>query len=141
MTSIKAIRAGLATRLETIAGLRVEEKLTATINPPAAIIYPAPGNFVTYDQSVDGVDDVTMIITLLVSRVVDRLAQDKLDDYIADAGQSSIKAAIDGDPTLGGAAHDASLTTAGNYGPIPFGEGDKTIPYFGCDFTVVVGAM
>lgn len=141
MTSIPAIRAGVATRLETIQGLRVEDKVTASINPPAAIIYPAPGTFITYDQAMGGADDILITITLLVSRATDRTAQQKLDEYLANTGAKSIKAAVDGDLELGGAAQYATVTSAANYGPMTFGEGDAAITYLGCDFTVTIGAI
>ena len=137
MTSISAIRDGVKTRLETIAGLRVHDTVPGQVSPPAAVVAPAPGTFLTYNVTTDGAEDVTLVVTLLVSDAVDRAAQDALDAYLADSGASSVKAAVDGGITLGGAAHFATVTSARNYGLIDYGG----VQYLGCEFVVTVGAL
>jgi hypothetical protein len=141
MTSIPAIRDGLADRLRTIQGLRVYDTYSPSINPPAAVVVPAPGDFLEYDQAMGGVDTVNLVIGLFVSKAIDRVAQEKLDAYLANTGPLSIKAAVDGDVDLGGIVHFAVVTSARNYGIKIFGEGEAATPYLGCEFTVTVGAM
>ncbi len=132
--SIPLIRDALKTRIDTISALTVYDTMPENVSLPAAIVYPSPGSFLTY-QTMDGAVDLDFIVIVLVSSAVDDLAQDELDGYLANSGALSIKAAIDADPSLGGAAHFAGMTEARNYGLHEFGNAQ----YFGCEFAVSVG--
>lgn len=137
MASLSAIRDGIAARLATIDGLRVYDTVPGNVMVPAAVVAPAPGTFITYDETVDGAADLTLTVTMLVSTAVDRVAQGNLDAYLASTGDRSVKAAIDGDIELGGTAHYASVTEARNYGLVPY----NGVEYLGCELLVTVGAI
>lgn len=120
MTSVTAIKDGLATRLATITGLRVHATPPGTIHPPAAVIRRAQTR---YDSTMArGSDDHSFVITVFVSLASDAYAQDALDAYLATSGSSSIKAAIEGEDTLGSTVHFTRVASA---------EEDRTVEYNG----------
>ena len=106
------IRAGLADRLATIAGLRCYAYQPDTFATPCAIVLaPAAAQYIT---DFDGTVELSIPIVVLVQRVDSRSADAEISTYLASTGATSIKAAIDGDPTLGGAAQ---YTTVNGFGP------------------------
>lgn len=132
MGSLADIRTGLKNRLATISGLNAYEKAPGVVVVPAA--FPIPGA-IEFDETMNrGVDSYTFTVRVLVGRAVDKVAQENLDPYLAGSGTSSIKAAIEGDGTLGGAADWTRVSRVSRYGDIDHaGEG-----YLGADFTVEV---
>lgn len=115
MGTLSAIRDGLKTRLATITGLRAYDTIPDDINIPAAIVgVPESIEFdTTYGR---GADRYTIPVRVYASLASERAGQDKLDGYLAASGSGSVKAAIEGDPTLGGAAHTTRVTQARGYG-------------------------
>lgn len=134
MASITNIRSGLATRLATITGLRTAATMPDNPNPPIAIVIPDNINFDNAFQR--GMDTLTFRIFLVVGRADERTAQNSLDAYCATTGTSSIKAAIEGDKTLGGSAYNCRVTDMRNYGSVLIGEAT----YLSCEFVVAVYA-
>ena len=134
MAAISSIRTGLATRLGTISGLRTAATMPDLPNPPIAIVIPDSVNF---DNAFGrGLDTLTFRIVVIVGRADERTAQNSIDGYCATTGASSVKAAIEGGKTLGGAAFDCRVTAMTNYGSTVIGE----TTYLSCEFTVVVYA-
>lgn len=138
LVSFTAIREGLAANLENIEGLRVFPYVPDSVSPPAAFVAPVPVQFLTFDTTFTrGSDDMTFIVTLIVSRAWDRTGQNNLDKYLAGSGENSVKTAIESDPTLGGAAMSTACESARNYGAeFAFGQ----VPFYGCEFVVSVYA-
>jgi hypothetical protein len=94
------VRDGLKTRLQTISGLRVYEIIPEPITPPCAVVGQLD---FTFDiDNARGLDQANVDIYVIVQRFSERAGQDKLDGYLAGTGATSIKAAIEGDRTLGG---------------------------------------
>jgi hypothetical protein len=134
LASITNIRAGLATRLATISGLRTSSTQPDNPNPPIAVIIP---DNTRYDDTFGrGMDTTTFRIILIVSRAAEKYAQKKLDTYVSTTGSTSIKAAIEGDRTLGGTVFDCRVTEMRNYGQISVGD----VTYLGCEFIVLTYA-
>lgn len=106
------IRSGLADRLATIAGLRVYAYQPDTIATPCAIVL-APVN-ASYITDFDGTVELQIPIAVIVQRVNERTADSEISTFLASTGAGSIKAAIDGDTTLGGVAQ---YTTVNGFGP------------------------
>ena len=105
-----AVRAGLATALETITGLRCFDYVPDSLSPPAAVIEPLE---VTFDEAMGrGLDLYQAFILVIVGRMVDRSSSERLDAYLAGSGASSVKAAIEADKTLGGACSTLQVTEA-----------------------------
>jgi hypothetical protein len=135
MASITDLRAGLATRLATISGLRTTTEQPDTINPPIAIVNVANVN---YDRTFQrGLDEYNFVITVIVARVGERSAQKLLDSYISTTGTASVKLAIELDRTLGGKCDSLRVTDMRNYGSLVIGE----ITYLAAEFNVVVYAQ
>lgn len=135
MASVGALRDGLKTRLQTIAGLRVYDTVPGEVSPPAAVVRPES---ITFDSSMSrGSDDFVFTVLVLVSTAVDRVAQDKLDGYLDGAGALSVKAAIEADPDLGGAADWTNVTGVRNYGLVEYAG----VPYLGAEFVIHVGVL
>jgi hypothetical protein len=135
VASITDLRAGLATRLGTISGLRTTTETPDTISPPVAIINVANVNFDRAFQG--GLDEYNFVITVIVGRVGERSAQRLLDSYVSRPGASSVKRAIELDRTLGGKCDSLRVTDMRNYGSIVIGE----ITYLAAEFNVVVYAQ
>ncbi len=132
MASLTDLRAGLAARLATISGLRSSATLPDNPTPPQAVVYP---NRITYDTAFGrGSDEYQFAVLLIVGRVADRASQTNLDAYCASAGTASVKAAIEGDRTLGGKALDCRVTEMTNQGSLSIGD----ITYHTAEFSVTV---
>jgi hypothetical protein len=135
MASITDLRAGLATRLATISGLRTTTETPDTISPPIAIINVSNVN---YDRAFQrGLDEYNFVITVIVGRVGERSAQRLLDSYVSPVAPSSVKLAIELDRTLGGKCDSLRVTDMRNYGSLVIGE----ITYLAAEFNVVVYAQ
>jgi hypothetical protein len=135
MASITDLRAGLATQLGTISGLRTTTETPDTISPPIAIVNVANVN---YDRTFQrGLDEYNFVITVIVGRVGERSAQRLLDSYVSTTGTSSVKLAIELDRTLGGKCDSLRVTDMRNYGSLVIGE----ITYLAAEFNVVVFAQ
>ena len=94
------VRDALKTRLQTISGLRVYEVIPEPLTPPCAVVGQLD---FTFDiDNARGLDQANVDIYVIVQRFSERAGQDKLDGYLAGTGATSIKAAIEGDRTLGG---------------------------------------
>lgn len=132
MASVGTLRDALATRCGTITGLRTSSYVPDAPRPPIAIVMPQR---IVYDLNANrGADRYYFTIIVMVARADDRAAQANLDPYIV--GPTSIKAAVEGDRTLGGAADTSRVIEMRDYGMIPVGD---TI-YLGAYFTVEVVA-
>lgn len=137
MTTLSGLRSGLATRLATITGLRTSSFVPDDPKPPIAVIIPSS---VSYDTTFGrGEDEYDFTILLLVSKVSDRNAQASMDAYCNPSGASSIKAAVEGDRTLGGTAFDCRVTEMRNYRQITVG--DEGTQYLSAEFAVHVIAQ
>ncbi len=136
MASISDLRAGIATNLATIPGLRTGNFVPDLINPPIAIVEP-DATPVTFDIAMNrGLDQFRFTITLIVQRADERSAQNTLDAYCAGSGTYSVKQAVELDRTLSGHANDCRVTEISSYGSISVNEN----LYLSAEFSVVVYA-
>ena len=132
--TIAQMRAGIATNLATISGLRTTTTTPDVINPPIAIVQPQT---VDYDETFQrGMATYTFVVTVIVGRAAERTAQTNLDLFVAQSGSKSVKAAIESDKTLGGNAFDCRVTTLRSYGSTSIND----VLYLAGEFTVLVYA-
>jgi hypothetical protein len=132
MSTIDDMRNGLATNLATITGLRTASELPDNPNPPIAIVNLRSIN---YDQTFGkGLAVYTFIVTVIVGRAAERIAQRKLNDYCDNTGNQSVKTAIESAKTLGGAAFDTRVVSLDNIGNIQLNDAT----YLAAEFTVNV---
>lgn len=115
MASIAAIRDGIKTRLATISGLYTHDTIPDDIYPPAAIV-GAPTR-ISYDDAFRTAKTrFDFPVRVLAGRAIERESQDRLDGYLSADGVSSVRAAIDGDPTLGGVVDYCRVSQGRDYG-------------------------
>jgi hypothetical protein len=111
---------GLKNRLATISGLKTFSYQPANIVPPLA--YPVITQ-VNYHRAMGGGLVVfDCVVYVIVGRWTDDRANADIDDYLAFSGTKSIRAAIEGDETLGGKAQ--SLTVASSTDITALQQGD-----------------
>ena len=98
--TVSQVADGLKARLATISGLRTFSYQPEQENPPFG--YPQI-NRIDYHRAYAG-GDVVMdwTVYVIVGRWLDRTAHAALDDYLSYSGSKSVRAAIEGDTTLGG---------------------------------------
>lgn len=158
MADIAAIREGLKARLETITGLRAFAYIPDSVPIPAAVVGPPETDF---DLTMRrGADTLRFPIRVYACRTNERAAQAKLDSFfetnngeqrlvdedgvyltdesgaylVLDAAAQSVKAAIEGDTTLGGAAQTLRVVRASGYGVYDIAG----VPVLGAEWLVEV---
>ena len=91
------VRDGIKTAIN-ITGLRVYDTIPDGLVPPALVI----GQLSLTWQYVlaNTLDTATIDLILITGRMSERSAQDYLDSFLAPTGATSIKAKLDGAPTL-----------------------------------------
>lgn len=102
---------GLKNRLATIGGLK------AYSYQPAQIIAPPYGfpviTQVNYHRAMGGGLVVyDCVVYIIVGRFTDERANADLDGYLAFSGVKSIRAALEGDETLGGVAQSLTVNSS-----------------------------
>ena len=133
MSDVNAMARGIATNLATIPGLRTYSTIPDDVNVPCAIVSLTS---VDYDQAFQGgLTNYQFNVTVIVSRITERRAQERVNAYIA-TGAGGVKAAIESDRTLDGAAFDCVVTEMTNITSANIGE----VEYLTAEFNVVVRA-
>jgi hypothetical protein len=84
----------IATRLDSVVGLRCFSYPPGTITPPAAIVsYPES---ITFDETYGrGMDRLSLPVVVVVGRPTDRSTRDHLGAYCDGTGAASIKAVLE----------------------------------------------
>lgn len=135
---VDLIRSALATAMRTVvdaSGAQLEASAFAdsSVDPPWGYVADVAGRF---DVTLDGADDLTVTIKLVTSQSEDRRGQELLNAFLKDTGATSVKAAIESDPTLGGQCSDLHVSGWDGYRPVEIAG----IEYYGAELTVVVMA-
>lgn len=134
MADIYNIRAGIATNLGTISGLRASAEIPDSPNPPIAIINL---DTIEYDEAFNGgLTRYNFVVTLVVGRAAERTMQRKLDSYCQPTGSQSVKVAIESDRTLDGEVYDLRVERSNVVGSITINDQI----YLAAEFTVTVFA-
>lgn len=135
--SVAELRAGLAANLDALDGLQVPAGGYVLAQPttPSVEIVPAP---VEYDKAGSrGTDQWTFYVRVLVGTPSDVGGQKKLDKFMEPTGATSVKAALESDTTLGGAALDLWVGKCSGY-RVYQREGAPAV--LGAEWTVTVYA-
>lgn len=129
------IMQAIETRVDTIDGLRTKDHSPGEISPPCAIVAVPP--VPTYHGTFGGAKfPIRPTITVLTGNTLDRVGQHKLAGYANPTGETSIKAAIEADKTLGGIVDDCFVVS---FRPLGLEE-VGAIGYFGGLFELSVQA-
>jgi len=108
--TVTQVATGIKNRLATISGLRAFPYQPDQMNTPP-FAYPEL-NQVDYHKAFAGGDVVMMwTVHVVVGRYTDRTAFAALDDFLSYDGAKSIRAALEGDKTLGGVCQTLVLTS------------------------------
>lgn len=133
--SLVTLRQGIAANLSTISGLRTSWFVPDNPSPPIAIVVPDRNDF---DVSMArGSDTYVFQVMVIGGRINERAAQSTLDTFLDSTGPTSVKAAIESDKTLAGAAHSLRVTDWSGYGPLAIGDAQ----YLSVTFRVTVNAI
>lgn len=135
MAAIKAIRGGLEDRLDTIDGLRIYQG--GNFNPPCAVVSLATEGINYHETSQNGLTRLEFRVVVYVSMAYTRVARDLCDDFLDVTGDLSVKAAIEGDATLGGIVDDL-IVDRGAQQDFVFQEAGTFQQYLGAEFFVTV---
>ena len=132
--SLALIRKGMADNLGDIAGIRVYETVPDNPRFPCALIFLERA---TYDEAFQrGLTLYEFSVRVIVSRVTERRAQERLDTFI-DAGSESLKSALESDISLDNQAFDVTVTSLSAVGSVTIGE----TTYLAATFEVTVRAL
>lgn len=132
--TVSAAGQGLKQRLATIAGLRTFDYLPDSIPVPMATVGI---DEITFHRAFGGGDPVyTFTVSVIVARTSERTAQLALDGYVSWDGQTSVRAAIEGDSTLGGLVQTLIVESATNIRVVQVNDAS----YLAVDFVVIVHA-
>jgi len=134
MADVNAICQGLATRLATT-GLKAYPNAPGQVVPPAVIVIPnRPA--ITYGVTMDGETDVFLLAIVLLSAANDNTGQVPLNAAVSSSGTASIAAAVQAEPSLGGAVEYALVTQVATYGIVEYAGQN----YMGATFIVQCAA-
>lgn len=134
--SVSGVRQAIAANLDNIDGLRVTAFAPDKVSVPAAAVAVER---IEYDLTFDGGFTGTFRVRLYASKADDRSGQEKLDAYLDDQGALSVKAAIEANRDLDGAAGTGGtcrVTAVENYGVYEVGG----VEYVGADLLVTTWA-
>ena len=106
MATVAQLRTGLATRLDTISGTHCYAYEPDVPIAPALIVASYTAD---YDLVMGDGTNYEFEVLVLLGRQVDRSFQEQIDSYLQPSGATSIKAAVEGDQTLGGVASYAAV--------------------------------
>ena len=106
MATISQLRSGLATRLDTISGTHCYSYEPDVPIAPALIVASYTAD---YDLVMGDGTNYDFEVLVILGRQVDRSFQEQIDSYLQPSGATSIKAAVEGDQTLGGVASYAAV--------------------------------
>ena len=135
--SVSTIRTGLQARLATIIGLNVYAVHPDTITVPAAVVRPDQRMFsLSMGSAPSAANTIVFVVTLYAAAAQNGLAlgQQTLDAYLDDSGASSVKAAIEAEPTLGGTVTTCRVVRWYDYDTYSAAD----IEYVACRFEVEV---
>lgn len=127
--TVATIRAGIAAALDTIAGLRVSAYVVDQVNPPHAMVMRREFTYDTVQQT--GTYDGVFVVRVFASRTAEKAAQVFLDGLVDPTG---VKAAVEADPTLGGAVSDCWVRSVAEIVSVTVGD----IDYLAIDFELRV---
>lgn len=134
MATPAQIRAGLAANLATIADTQISAYMLSSPTPPAIHVFPERVDYHAAMQN--GMERNRYTVQAFVGFTSDIGAQKRLDLMLESSGATSVKAAIEASPTLGGVVDDLEVTEATGYRIYAL-EGARG-PVLGCEWAVEI---
>lgn len=128
---------GIVTRLQTITGLRVYPDIPDNITPPIVVVLlDSVPSF--HDALQGGLPVYRFRLQLVVDTLSSRSAFTDLNAFASYSGDNSIRAAVEGDTTLGGVVQTCVVESVENVGEARYGDGQSSVRYLAADFIVAV---
>lgn len=140
MADLQAVREALAAVLRGVGpagkGIRASADMLGTVNPPQAVVTPAPGSN-WQQQTTDPVPSgvYSLRVTVLAGIGDSKSGDQLLGVYLSSSGPGSLLAAISASPDLGGACDWAVVRSVSGYGWIDWAG----VTYLGANIMVEVG--
>lgn len=132
--TVTQVTDGLKARLATVSGLRTFSYQPEQVNPPVA--FPVLDS-IDYHRAFGGGDvQMRFTIIVIVGRYLDRVAHANLDGFLSFSGATSLRAAIEGDKTLGGVANTLIMDSSLSIGSLAIAEAE----FLQVSFSVLVHA-
>ena len=132
--TVSQVADGLKARLATVTGLRTFAYQPEQVNPPVA--FPVLDS-IDYHRAFGGGDvQMRFTIIVIVGRYLDRVAHTNLDGFLSFSGATSLRAAIEGDRTLGGVASTLVMDSSLSIGSLAIAEAE----FLQVSFSVLVHA-
>ena len=132
--TVSQVTDGLKARLATVTGLRTFAYQPEQVNPPVA--FPVLDS-IDYHRAFGGGDvQMRFTIIVIVGRYLDRVAHTNLDGFLSFSGATSLRAAIEGDKTLGGVANTLVMDSSLSIGSLAIAEAE----FLQVSFSVLVHA-
>lgn len=132
--TVSQVADGLKVRLATVSGLRTFSYQPEQLNPPVA--FPVLESVEYHRAFAGGNVQMRWQVFVIVGRYLDRVAHSNLDGYLSYDGATSLRAAIEGDKTLGGVAQTLILDSGMSIGSLSVAEAD----FLQVQFSVLVHA-
>lgn len=132
--TVSQVADGLKARLATISGLRTFSFQPEQVNPPVA--FPVLESIDYHKAFGGGGVRMSFTIIVIVGRYVDRVAHANLDGFLSFDGATSLRAAIEGDRTLGGVAQTLVMDSSLSIGALAVAEAE----FLQVSFSVLVHA-
>lgn len=132
--TVSQVADGLKTRLATVTGLRTFSYQPEQINPPVA--FPILESVEYHGAFAGGNVRMRWTVMVIVGRYLDRVAHSNLDGYLSYDGATSLRAAIEGDRTLGGVCQTLIMDQGLSIGSLTVAEAD----FLQVSFSVLVHA-
>ncbi|MDP8930466.1 MAG: hypothetical protein M3O70_18335 [Actinomycetota bacterium] len=133
MADLAAIREGLRARLDTVPDLQASAYLLAKPTPPTAMV--GGPDTIGFLEEFGGTPTWTLPIILYTGLAHDVAAQKRLDTYLAPFGPTSVRAAVEADPTLGGIVDSLAVTGMTGYRTYIM---EANVLYLGAELTVEI---
>lgn len=132
--TVSQVADGLKARLATVTGLRTFSYQPEQVNPPVA--FPVLDSIDYHKAFGGGNVQMRFTIIVIVGRYLDRVAHANLDGFLSFDGATSLRAAIEGDRTLGGVAQTLVMDSSLSIGALPVAEAE----FLQVSFSVLVHA-
>lgn len=117
--TIAAVRAAIATKLDTIAGLKVSAYEVDSVVPPHAQVMRRELEYDKVQQT--GTYDGVFVVRVFSSRTAEKASLVFLDGLCEPTGASSVKGVLEADATLGGAVSDCWVRAVSEPQPVEVG--------------------
>ena len=134
VATVSEVSKRLREALANIDGLRVIEFIPDSLNPPMATL--GIDNVIYHGAFGAGNPQYLFTVSVVVARASDRIAQQRLDNFLSWDGAGSVRAAIEKDPTLCVTVQTCQVVSGGNVTSINVQE----VIYLSVEFNVEVYA-